>query len=311
MATTTSVFALPAIEKDEPVNLSSNGFVGSSLREAASTAAACVNFFPVKRMTDSEITLAIETNLFELYRLVAMSSGRPLYIGPFVSWINCAPSRWPNTIFAPNFGAEDADERIRFVKDHIRDGSAPNNWSTGPSTRPADLETRLEKEGFERMWTTAGMGMELSELKSDFETPRGLKVEIVSDGRALRDWARVVALGLFGCAESEVDHFYGLMKTVAGCDRLELYLARQDGEPAGSATTYFSSDGIVGIYHVATLPEFRRRGIGRSITLAPLLTPRALGARAAILQATAAGESVYRRLGFRTICTLGRHRLAS
>jgi len=65
----------------------------------------------------------------------------------------------------------------------------------------------------------------------------------------------------------------------------------------------------VGIYHVATLPEFRRRGIGRSVTLAPLLTAKTLGARAAILQATAAGESVYRQLGFRTICTLGRYRL--
>lgn len=262
-------------------------------------------------MNADGITRAIETNLFELYRTIATSSGRPLYAGPFVSWINCAPSRWPNTIFAANFSAEDADERIRFVKDHIRDGSAPNNWSTGPSTRPADLETRLAREGFERTWTTAGMGMELFELKSDFEKPRGLEVEIVSDDRALRDWARVVALGLFGCAESEVDNFYMLMKTVADCDRLELYLARQDGQPAGSATSYFSSDGIVGIYHVATLPEFRRRGIGRSVTLAPLLTPRALGARAAILQATAAGESVYRQLGFRTICALGRYRLAS
>jgi len=309
MATTTSAFALSAIEKDDPVNLFSDGIVRSPIRVAASTAAARENFFLIERMTDSEIIRAIESNLFELYRKVATFSRRPLYTGPFVSWVNCAPSRWPSTIFGANFDAEDAGERIRFVKDHIRDGSAPNFWSTGPSTRPANLDTLLMSEGFEKMWTTAGMGMELSELKSDFEMPRGLEVEIVSDDRALRDWARVVALGLFGCAESEVDNFYVLMKTITDCDRLELYLARQDGKPAGSATSYLSSDGIAGIYHVATLPEFRRRGIGRSVTLAPLLTSRALGAQAAILQATAAGESVYRQLGFRTICTLGRYRL--
>jgi ribosomal protein S18 acetylase RimI-like enzyme len=259
--------------------------------------------------SDSEITRAIETNLFDLYRKVASLSGRPMMASPRVSWVNCAPSRWPATIFATNFDPADAVEQIQSVKDAIRSGIAPNFWATGPSSRPENLETLLIREGFQKAWDTAGMGMELADLEDGFEAPRGCAIEIVAGDPVLRDWARVVALGLFGCAESEVADFHALMKPVLRSGKVRLFLARQDGAPAASATLYLS-DGIAGIYHVATLPEFRRQGFGRSITLAPLVEARKEGARAAILQATALGEPVYRRLGFRTYCTLGRYRLA-
>ncbi len=261
-------------------------------------------------MNDDRIVSAIESNLFEFYWTVATFSGRPYYSDPFLSWVNCAPSRWPSTIFAANFLSADAEEKICFVKDSIRSGKAPNSWSIGPSTNPEELAELLVRNGFEKVWGTAGMGMELSELKDGIDAPPGLEITVVSDERDLRDWSRVVAVGLFGCAESEVVHFYELMRTLQDCDRLKLYLGRLSGRAAGSVTLFQSLDGVAGIYHVATLPEFRRRGIGRCVTLAPLVKARDAGAKAAILQATTLGEPVYRRLGFRTLCTLARYRLA-
>jgi ribosomal protein S18 acetylase RimI-like enzyme len=257
----------------------------------------------------SEITRAIESNLFDLYRRVASLSGRPLMAGPRVSWVNCAPSRWPVAIFGANFDPDGAGEQIQSVKAAIRSGTAPNFWATGPSSRPENLGTLLIREGFQKAWDTAGMGMKLSDLEDGFEAPPGCVIETVADDPALRDWARVVTLGLLGCAESEVADFHALMKPVLRSGEVRLFLARHHGAPAASATLYLSG-GIAGIYHVATLPEFRRRGFGLSITLAPLAEARKAGARAAILQATALGEPVYRRLGFRTYCTLARYRLA-
>ncbi len=92
--------------------------------------------------------------------------------------------------------------------------------------------------------------------------------------------------------------------------RVELFLGRWNGAPVASSNL-FLSNGIAGVFQVAVLPEFRRRGCGRRITLAPLLAAREEGAQAAILQATALGEPVYRRLGFRTLCALARYRLAT
>ena len=59
-------------------------------------------------MSVSEINRAIEGNLFELYRMVAAVSRRPMHADRFISWANCAPSPWPYTIYGANFGGGNA-----------------------------------------------------------------------------------------------------------------------------------------------------------------------------------------------------------
>lgn len=73
-----------------------------------------------------------------------------------------------------------------------------------------------------------------------------------------------------------------------------VWLARVDGRPAGACVSY--DDGAsVGIYSVATLPEYRSRGVGRAVVGAAL---DAHPERVAVLVATLLGEPLYRRLGF-------------
>ena len=52
---------------------------------------------------------------------------------------------------------------------------------------------------------------------------------------------------------------------------------------------------------VATLPSYRRRGIGTAITAATLQAAAEAGAREAFLDASPAGVGIYRRLGFAEI----------
>jgi GNAT superfamily N-acetyltransferase len=58
---------------------------------------------------------------------------------------------------------------------------------------------------------------------------------------------------------------------------------------------------VAGIYDMGVAPKVRGRGIGLELTLAACRRARELGCRFATLNATAAGEPVYRRAGFRSL----------
>ncbi|MBU6258172.1 MAG: GNAT family N-acetyltransferase [Burkholderiales bacterium] len=77
------------------------------------------------------------------------------------------------------------------------------------------------------------------------------------------------------------------------------YYAIRCGGRLVATSVLFLADGLAGIYSVATLPEFRGRGLGRHATSQPLRVAAALGYRIGVLQSSAAGYPVYRGLGFR------------
>jgi ribosomal protein S18 acetylase RimI-like enzyme len=56
----------------------------------------------------------------------------------------------------------------------------------------------------------------------------------------------------------------------------------------------------VGVYSVATLPGFRRRGYGESLLRAAVAANSATR-KPIVLQSTEAGYALYRRMGFRDV----------
>lgn len=59
--------------------------------------------------------------------------------------------------------------------------------------------------------------------------------------------------------------------------------------------------GIAGIYDMGVRPKYRRRGIGRALTLAACRFARERGCTHAVLNATPEGELLYRTVGFETL----------
>jgi predicted GNAT family acetyltransferase len=92
------------------------------------------------------------------------------------------------------------------------------------------------------------------------------------------------------------------MFEVTGLDGFEVYLGRVEGRDVTTAASYVV-DGDVGIFNVATPSMHRGRGYGAAITWHAVREGLAAGADLAYLQASAIGESVYRRLGFREVVT--------
>ncbi len=66
---------------------------------------------------------------------------------------------------------------------------------------------------------------------------------------------------------------------------------------------------IVGIYDASTVPQMRGRGIGRKMTVVPLLHAKSKGNRIAVLQASGMGKNLYASIGFKEYCKLTNYRL--
>ena len=111
-------------------------------------------------------------------------------------------------------------------------------------------------------------------------------VEEVTDPGLLQVWDRVLADGYPTPASPAPAGLLG------GTSRF--WLARVDGEPAGCALSHVGH-GVVDVEAVATLPRFRRRGVGAAVTWA---ATTAAPADPAILIASDAGAGVYRELGY-------------
>lgn len=78
---------------------------------------------------------------------------------------------------------------------------------------------------------------------------------------------------------------------------LRCYVAETDGQPVSTGAA--ATDGAyTSISNMATLPPFRRRGIGTAITARAIADGHAAGGRYCCLRSSAAGLGVYRPLGF-------------
>ena len=121
------------------------------------------------------------------------------------------------------------------------------------------------------------------------------------------DLGAIRAVELAGFAESE--HERSMVESVFADPRMltspdtAAYLASVEG-PAGrevAAAAIVDRAPAALITWVATLPAFRRRGLGGLVTAAAATRGFEMGCPAVVLQASPMGRSVYRRLGFREL----------
>jgi ribosomal protein S18 acetylase RimI-like enzyme len=131
--------------------------------------------------------------------------------------------------------------------------------------------------------------------------PSGLTVERVVDPLGLRQYAAIVAAN-WSPPDPSVLRFYELTRDAilaTGCPA-RFFVAYFAGQPVAGAEAYIS-DSTGGIYGVATLASYRRRGVGAAITSATVAEILRSGCSLATLQASSDGQGTYSRLGFRPL----------
>jgi ribosomal protein S18 acetylase RimI-like enzyme len=84
-------------------------------------------------------------------------------------------------------------------------------------------------------------------------------------------------------------------------ERFASYVGYADGEPVSTAAIV-EGGGALGVYNVATVPGYQRRGYGEAVMRHAIADrQKAVGVGRVILQSTPAGYRLYERMGFRTV----------
>ncbi len=190
---------------------------------------------------------------------------------------------------------EQAGAAVASAAEHL--AGVPWMWWVGPDSAPGVADAHADR-GAVNVGAMPVMAIGLDGL-TDVEGPAGLKIETVVGDDALTEWVRAYSPS-FGVAPHLVDHVAGIetgRSDNAGVVRLT---GRLDGEAVGTALM-LEARGVAGVYVVTTAEAHRRRGIGAALTSAALRAGRERGLRVGTLQASAMGESVYRRMGFETV----------
>ena len=177
----------------------------------------------------------------------------------------------------------------------------PLMWFVNPSSTPVDLAVILEENGLEEFSSSPGMAINHELIDDSIDIPDGVQLEEVVTPEALEDWSRVCSEGFqipgeIGAMIADVSGKEGFGKQAPWRN----FYASLDGQIVATSSL-FISEGIAGIYCVATLPSARRKGIGTALTKMAVLEGKAAGCNWSGLQASSEGVPVYEKLGFETV----------
>jgi ribosomal protein S18 acetylase RimI-like enzyme len=203
-----------------------------------------------------------------------------------------------NAICRARLDVNIAQERIQSAVQYFAEVQRPFSWWLSPGDQPGNLDALLQNACLEYAESELAMAADLDRLTLCDLSPDGLQIRRVRTTAELADFATIVAAN-WSPPDDQVMQFYQLAAPLLLQEESPLWLyVGYLGETPVVSSELTIGGGVVGLYSICTLVDYRRRGFGAALTLQPLLDARAEGYRTAILQASDQGSRVYRRLGF-------------
>ncbi|AWB87670.1 hypothetical protein C3E77_14365 [Mycetocola zhujimingii] len=192
----------------------------------------------------------------------------------------------------------DPESTLAAATEHF--AGVPWLWELGDDTDPA-IEKHLQERGIRQVGTTPVMALGLGRFALG-DIPADLTIEPVSPNGDLGAWVDgyAASMGVSATARESAIEAEGLRPSDGS---LERFIGIIDGRIVGTAELLVS-DGVAGIYLVATDAAFRGRGIATALTGWALNVAQEKGLRVATLQASTLGQPVYERMGFTVISHL-------
>ncbi len=250
-------------------------------------------------VTQDQLSTAVEANLFGWLSNYGRGQDSALQSDDELAlFYTGAPLPLLNGAFRARIRKGAADERIQSVTREFDLRGVPFAWWLGPSAEPTDLARRLRRHGFLHLGKAQGMAARLQDIRWENPASR-FTVRRVQTAEDLVSWSETLSRS-FSLTDRESKAWREVHRRI-GLDEdspLRHYLVFSEQRAVSTAST-FLKDGVVGLYHVGTVPEARREGLARTATIHALSDARDTGCRIAILQSSKLGVRLYERLGFR------------
>lgn len=160
------------------------------------------------------------------------------------------------------------------------------------------FETALRNSGFVSVREPGIPCMVLHERLASISSPADITLSRVTEEKDAADYAQVMVTA-FGLSNDVSQDAFG-RKECLFAPNVAAFIARRNNVPVAAATTV-QTENVAGVYYVGTIPEARGQGLGELCTRFATNAGFDLGASAVILQASVAGEPLYRRMGYKLL----------
>ncbi len=250
----------------------------------------------------AELLAASGANMIAFWSAYGRGAGCTLQVAPGVVWVYTGiPTPLFNCVLLSDAGAADVQATADAVRAKIDARGVPAMWWVGPQAGQDDVAPRLERIGLAPTGEVPGMALDLALLDDAHEALPGFTVERVQGTVMQALWGHTAGIGT-GFPDEASAALAQVEATLHDPEYLaqRRYIGYLDGQPVATSALVLAG-GVAGIYAVATMPAARRRGIGRLMTVLPLLEARREGYRSGILQSSAVGYPVYKALGFEEV----------
>ena len=247
-----------------------------------------------------DIVSAIESNLHHFYEYAAASASLELVKEDNYSWVRNRNSAWPNWIFRLNRELLDKEEFIRLLTDRIKNKEIPPFLVTLEPDNPELFYTLAGKYGMKQINRWTGMAISPKDYRPLAELNQDQKVVEVNNIDVINDWIHVVNNSLFNSTTLETEIIEKLYRK----GPLRLFLGYENMYPVSTALS-FQTDSTAGLYMIATMERYRGKGWGTILTRFAMEKCFQNNSRLIILHASAMGEPIYRKIGFKEYCKFG------
>ncbi|MBW7453666.1 GNAT family N-acetyltransferase [Paenibacillus sepulcri] len=196
----------------------------------------------------------------------------------------------------------DVAEDVKAIADSYHKRRMKCSWHIYSHDRDEAVIEALHANAFVNVGSMSGMSLSLEgRAIKNAEVP-GLQIRTIHTNEELEIFKQV-----FIAEYQLTDEVAEAATRIFAYDQerksTRYYLGYLNEMPVSTLMTFSQGD-VSGIYTVATLQEFRSRGIGGAIVAHALRDIHASGAKQAILQASSMGQSIYRKLGFEEEITI-------
>ena len=264
----------------------------------------------LKDHSKDKIIQAIEASMTYYTTLVPLNN--PKYIREefndlvrLITELNHPVANW---IVRVRFNEQNAERRIAENIGFFREKKIPMMWIITPNSTPSNILNLLENYGVQiPKGGSPAMVYDLRNLTEDHwnDALSRSKIQVikVDSDSSLKLWRKVFQEG-YSLSESLTEIFLNLF-LISKSSIFANYLVTINEKPVSISSILYSS-GIAGIFNVATIPDYRGKGIGTAVTLAPLMDAKKKGYEIAWLESSEMGENCYKRIGFQEYCKFSR-----